>query len=196
MDATNDATNQAQEAQENHTPLSISNLEIRPPTPARERSPRAKLALPSVTYGIVLFTFLVLGIVLLEVVNHRIHAKAAALPAPQPSIDASANPAPAAAVPLKTAESAMPAAAATGTEALSPATGEIASPEVGNAAPPQLPPLRLQAVFYNPARPSAIIAGITVFVGDRVHGFRVTLIQMDAATLVNGTQTNVLKLSQ
>jgi hypothetical protein len=54
--------------------------------------------------------------------------------------------------------------------------------------------LKLQAITFNPARPSAIVSGKTVFVGDRFREFRVLKIGVDSITLVNETQTNVLTL--
>jgi hypothetical protein len=60
--------------------------------------------------------------------------------------------------------------------------------------PPKPAPLKLQAVFFSPNRPSAIINGKTVFVGDRAGGYRVTVIGADSATLVGTNQTLVLTM--
>jgi hypothetical protein len=49
-------------------------------------------------------------------------------------------------------------------------------------------------VLYNPARPSAIVGGRTVFVGDRIREYRVVRITADSVTLVSPTSTNVLTL--
>lgn len=71
-------------------------------------------------------------------------------------------------------------------------------PPTNSAAPapePSKPPgPKLQAIVFNPSRPSAIISGKTVFAGDRVGEWRVFSIRPDRATLVNAGETNVLKL--
>lgn len=56
-------------------------------------------------------------------------------------------------------------------------------------------PLKLQGIFFNPRRPAAVVAGRTVYLGDRVGGFRVMGISPVAVTLVNAAETNVLSLS-
>jgi hypothetical protein len=56
--------------------------------------------------------------------------------------------------------------------------------------------LRLQAVIFNPRRPSAIINGRTLFIGDRVEEMRVVSITADSATLVGAGRTNRLRLTQ
>lgn len=68
------------------------------------------------------------------------------------------------------------------------------SPEVETAAT-QPPALRLQAVFYSPTKPSAIISGETVVVGSKIRNFRVQAITPLSATLVSATETNVLRLN-
>jgi type IV secretory pathway VirB10-like protein len=59
---------------------------------------------------------------------------------------------------------------------------------------PQPVPLRLQSVVMNAARPSAMISGKFLFVGDRIQGYRVTAISQESVTLVGNGQTNVLVL--
>ncbi len=66
-----------------------------------------------------------------------------------------------------------------------------------NVLIPQPEPLKLQAVIYNPRRPSAIINGRTLFIGDRCGEMRVVRINPDSAVLAGrGGVTNVLRLSQ
>lgn len=55
---------------------------------------------------------------------------------------------------------------------------------------------KLQAVVYNPANPSAIISGKTVFAGDRFGEWRVLKVTQDSATLVKPGETNILKLGE
>ena len=72
--------------------------------------------------------------------------------------------------------------------------GDMATntPAVIDEVKPIMP--RLQAVFFNPRNPSAVINGRTVFRGDSLGSFRVTRITADTATLVGEGQTNVLRL--
>lgn len=98
-----------------------------------------------------------------------------AKPEPAPAVAANPTPVPAPAV----IESNAPAA--------SPAI--VAQPE-----PPKPAPLKLQSIIYNPARPSAMVSGKFVFIGDKVQGFRVTAIDQETVTLVGNGQTNVLSL--
>jgi hypothetical protein len=53
---------------------------------------------------------------------------------------------------------------------------------------------RLQAVVYHPKRPSAIIDGKTVFIGDNFEDFRVAKISKTSVTLSSGKEQLVLKL--
>jgi len=72
----------------------------------------------------------------------------------------------------------------------------VAEPVVVAAQPepPKPAPLKLQSIVMNPTRPSAMISGKFLFVGDRVQGFRVTAIDQETVTLVGNGQTNVLEL--
>lgn len=62
--------------------------------------------------------------------------------------------------------------------------------------PPKPAPLKLQGIVFNPQRPSALINGRPVFIGDRVGEFRVLAINQESATLVGAGQTNILTLAQ
>ena len=75
-------------------------------------------------------------------------------------------------------------------------SGATPQTEVIPAAPPAPPPLRLQAVIWSPKRPSAMISGKTVFVGDRVQDFKVTRITQDSATLSSYSEVKVLRMTQ
>ncbi len=85
-------------------------------------------------------------------------------------------------------------------------TSEVASAQAGGSTntaatgaeppPPKPAPLKLQCIVWNPTRPSAIISGRTLFVGDKVGDFRVAAIDNESATLVGGGRTNVLSLPQ
>jgi hypothetical protein len=69
-------------------------------------------------------------------------------------------------------------------------------PAVVEPPPPAPPPLKLQGVVFNPKRPSALISGRTLFIGDRIRDFRVVAISPNSATLTGSAQTNVLSLSE
>lgn len=72
-----------------------------------------------------------------------------------------------------------------------------ASTNVAELPSPKPPPpvFKLQSIFYNPKRPSAVINGKTLFIGDRVGEARVTAIGQDSATIVTSTgKTNLLEL--
>ncbi|MGD0260181.1 MAG: hypothetical protein ABSD29_10200 [Verrucomicrobiota bacterium] len=62
--------------------------------------------------------------------------------------------------------------------------------------PPKPAPLRLQGIVFNPRRPSAMISGRTLFVGDKLGDLRVVAIDQQSATLAGAGQTNVLSLSE
>lgn len=55
-------------------------------------------------------------------------------------------------------------------------------------------PLKLQGIVFNPKRPSALINGRVIFLGDRIREYRVAAIHRDEVMLVGAGQTNVLSL--
>jgi len=59
---------------------------------------------------------------------------------------------------------------------------------------PALPPLKLQGITFNPKRPSAMINGRVVFIGDKVRDLRVMTIRRDEVVLAGSGQTNALSL--
>ena len=77
-------------------------------------------------------------------------------------------------------------------DAPTPGQQDIATNMAAAGAEPA--PLRLQGVVFSPTRPSAMISGQTVFVGDYVGEQRVAAISPMSVTLVGGGQTNVLSL--
>jgi hypothetical protein len=63
------------------------------------------------------------------------------------------------------------------------------------AATPAHQPPRLQGISYNPSKPSAIINGNTLFVGERVADWTVTAISNEHVTVQDDNgQTNILSL--
>jgi hypothetical protein len=71
------------------------------------------------------------------------------------------------------------------------ASNRVAAPE---PAPPAPAPLKLQGIVYNPRRPSAMINGHVMFVGDRIRDLRILAIRADTVLLVGGGRTNLLSL--
>jgi hypothetical protein len=71
---------------------------------------------------------------------------------------------------------------------------ELTQPAAIAAPVPKPTPLRLQAIVFNPKRPSALINSKTLFVGDKLGDARVVAIGKNSATLVGGGRTNVLIL--
>jgi hypothetical protein len=70
-------------------------------------------------------------------------------------------------------------------------TNESAGPS--QVAPPE-PVLKLQAIIYHPTRPSAIISGRSLFVGDRFDHLRLTAVTRDSVTLTGNGETHRLNL--
>lgn len=64
------------------------------------------------------------------------------------------------------------------------------------AEPAILASLRLQSIIYTPRRPSALISGRIVYVGDKFGDLRVTQINRSTVTLVGLGTTNLLDLLQ
>jgi hypothetical protein len=62
------------------------------------------------------------------------------------------------------------------------------------ASVPTFPKLRLQGIYWRPARPSAVINGKTVYIGDKVEAVRVTAMDQESVTLQWQSETKVLTL--
>jgi hypothetical protein len=86
-------------------------------------------------------------------------------------------------------------------EAIPPAqvsNSELAATQIVAAAAPEPPkpaPLKLQGIVFSPTRPSAVINGKSLFLGDRVREFKLIAIRRESVTLASPGQTNVLSLS-
>ena len=66
-----------------------------------------------------------------------------------------------------------------------------------SAAPaPEPIPIRLQAIFFNTRRPSAVVNGKTVFAGSHVGEFQVAAISPETVTLISGATTNLLRFGE
>lgn len=193
MSLINDALKRAQETQEENPPTSPP-LEFRPVEPGQKEKRRTTLLVVGLT--LVLIAILGLAGALIWFVSQSksvplpVAARVVDPPLPQPS------------------QVAVPAADLTNTPVMteSHALGEVLKPldePATNGLPvvaaiveAVVPPaLKLQGIFFNPQNPSAVVNGRSVYLGDRVSGFRVMGISPIAVTFVNGAETNVLSLS-
>jgi hypothetical protein len=92
--------------------------------------------------------------------------------------------------------------AAPGAAGVSVITNAVISPAGTNTTisaqpePPKPPPLTLQGIVFNPRRPSVVINGKTLFLGDRIGQFRVAAIHADSTVLIGAGRTNLLSLEQ
>ena len=57
-------------------------------------------------------------------------------------------------------------------------------------------PLKLQGIVFSSTRPSAVVSGKPLFIGDRIRDLKVVAIARDSITLVGKGQTNVLSFSE
>lgn len=168
MSLINDALQRAKQTQQIKPPP-VPNLELRPRDPVRSRSSLPGWLLPAIAIAI-----FITGALLFAVL-HRKSVIARSEPANSSAV-AQKDSAPVTAVSKPSAD--------LGTNMNSS----------GVVLPPEPPPIKLQAILFSPTRPSAIISGKTVFVGDDFREFHVIAIGPHSATLVSGTKTNVLAL--
>jgi hypothetical protein len=217
MSLINDALRRAKDAQQQAPPQPPLDLPFRPVEPAPQDARRSLgLLLP-----VALVMVALLGLLSAwqwvqkrdstgtTEVNARTPRVARAIPASQP---ASAPAAALAAQPDPASQSVSPPSPATGAPATfaadatsaaihAPAADAQESEVTDTAAmtqppPPKPAPLRLQAIVFNPRRPSAMISGKTLFVGDKLGALRVAAIDQESATLVGAGQTNILSLAE
>jgi hypothetical protein len=94
----------------------------------------------------------------------------------------------------------LPVAAASKVKPITASLPVVTKPSLLNtntvvAVAPRPEP-KLQGILLTATRPSAIVDGKTVFVGDQVSGLRVVAISKDSVTLQSETETKVLSLSR
>jgi hypothetical protein len=222
MSLINDALKRAKEAQPQAAPPPVPSLQLRPIEPAQSTKNTLGLILPfALGVAAVLLLLLVWqssqrnGSVQPTDVKARTAMATYPASAPQPTA-ASVAPASAAPVPaVQPIPSSPPAPSAMATAALPdlPAPAVAATltndpvaevqgatvtntPPVAEAPPPKPSLPKLQAIIFSPAKPSVMIGGKTLFIGDKLNGFRVIAIDQESATLVSAGQTNILSLSE
>lgn len=181
MSLINDALKRARQAQQPHTPDAPQlRVQFRPVEPAQQPKKRN----PAIWIAVVVVAVLAIGFVSRQLT--RENSSGAPKEAKAREI-VPANP-----IPQETATLPAP------TNAPIPNASELASQEpapIVDEAPPKPAP-KLQAVVFDLKRPSAIISGKSVFIGDKVGDFRVAAITRESATLIGGGQTNLLVLGE
>jgi hypothetical protein len=217
MSLINDALKRAKQAQQEAAPPPAPNLQLRPIEPAQYTRQGLGLIVPA---ALVVMALLLLLLVWQQ--NQRngpaqpteVQARTArpavptAAPPAAPAVVASAP----AAQPISDAlpaTSAIPAADPTDAlgslavsvssnqpTALAADSGVTNTPAVTEPQPPKPAPPKLQAIVFSPIRPSVMINGKTLFIGDKLNGLRVTAIDQESVTLVGAGQTNILTLSE
>lgn len=217
MSLINDALKQAKQAQQDAAPPPAPNLQLRPIEPSQYTRQSAGFLLPAALVLVALALLLFVW----QQAHHfgppqpaeltaRAATPATATPAPTPTAAPLASapavqPAPEAApippsAPPTSATNVVQIAAAPLTVdppvAINPNDG-IPNPTVTPEPPtPKPAPPKLQAIVFSPVRPSVMISGRTLFIGDKLEGLRVAAIDRESVTLVGPGQTNVLTLSE
>jgi len=207
MSLINEALKRTKNVQQ-HTPSAAEGPTLRPvePNPASSGG-GAKTLLLVMVLAVIVGNFLLWMAFKDRAVQHA--AARAPATAPHPDVSAAPGaqsaPAPAAAstspVPAPTPAASEPPAVQVTAEA-PPQTNAATAAEPGPAAPeedviftePARPTvLRLQSIIYG-TRPSAMIGGKFLFIGDRIQGHEVIAINKETVTLVGEGRTNVLTL--
>ena len=210
MSLINDALRRAKDAQQQTPPPTSPELPFRPVEPAQQAARHGlSLLLPAALGALALMVLLFAWALVrtrtapapLEVNARTANVPPGATPAPAPAV----QPTPVQ-QPLATAAHAASAGANLASDTTAePADEPLASVEeseptnapVITAPPPPKPaPLRLQAIIFNPNRPSAMIGGKTLFIGDKLGDLRVVAIDKVSVTLTGVGQTKILSLAE
>jgi hypothetical protein len=223
MSLINDALKRAKEAQHQLPPTETPALHFRPVEPNQTARHSVGLLVP---FGLVGVALLLLALVWEKAQERRMHGELGkspqivatetvrATPAVAPvTVPARPTPVPSAMGPGAVPPSTTVAASAQSKPGTTPEPAVGAAPVVttktasspaatnANAIPapeiqPPKPILKLQSIVFGSTKPSAMINGKPLFLGDRIGQFRVTSISEDSVTLVGAGQTNVLSLNQ
>ena len=220
MSLVNDALKRAKEAQQQAAPPPPSQMQFRPVEPGQHSQNGPSLIVP-ITLTVLTLLALVLPwqwakgnrmteprearavtrtAVQTAVTPQPVAPIAAAItPAPvnepSPPPPTEAHPTPATGI-VDTLAAIDPATSASPAVAKAPENEATNSVAIAPAPPPKAAPLRLQAIVFNPKRPSALISGKTLFIGDRLGDAHVVAIDRESATLVGGGRTNILSLPE
>ncbi len=223
MSLINEALKRAKQAHSQNLPPKASVPPMRPvepeqPAPAKGFGAVVPIGLAVVAVAGILIFFLIwkrdsssgssVASVPLPVAARTPEREPAASATRPSNASASVTTANAASTPVSMAEEHSPAApmgtphslAASGSGATNPtipAAESVDSNHLAGAAGPSTPapaPLKLQSIVFNPRRPSAMINGHIVFVGDHIRELQVMAIHRDDVLLVGGGNTNLLSL--
>ena len=209
MSLINDALKRAREAQDQAARGTDRDIELRPVEPGSVPSRKAGWVLPSVvTATVLLAAFCIYQAIRPSRPDTQVQARTT----PQntqppmtpvaPTIPETTPPKPALTTNIPSTsptpqppheQSAPPTAPE---HSVSNTVGTSVAIEVA-AIPSQVPvkpAFRLQGIVFHPTRPSAVINGKTVFVGDKIADKRVFAIAEDTVTVAGSGETNVLTL--
>ncbi len=181
MSLVNDALKRATEMHNRRAPAPVADLPLRPVEPAPPTKSGFGLVLPATVLTILLAALFSFGL------SKNGSGKTSAPPTVKPEVPG-----------LIVAAKSPPPTVTTSVIEKEPAPA-VASPvalaqPLSASALPAAAPLRLQAIFYTPPQPSAIISGQTVHVGDTLRELQVVAIGSASALLVGAQQTNFLTL--
>jgi len=186
MSLINDALKRAKESHGENPPP------VAPPEKAglRPVEPAPRKGTPVWLWPLIIVVLVGLGMFLIGQSMHKTVAAVSNPPgenAAQPTKVAPMEPAPVA-VAKPPAPEPVKAPEVTPAPVQAPAVA-VATPSVEPA-----PTFKLQSIIFDPRRPSAMVNGKLLFIGDRINGLHVVSIRKDSVTLVGGGQTNVLEL--
>ena len=201
MSLINDALKRARQAQQKNEPPSASAT-MRPVEARRAASKSALIPLVLATLLVVIGGILI--VIALTRGESRETKTAGANPAPvsnaakPPAAAKSEEPSSSVETPTSaptTVAAVTPAPSSTPTQAVAVAAPETNAPAV--PTPPVAPPVpKLQGIFFNPSKPSAVVNSKTVYIGSKVGEFSVVDITQRAVALERGGETNVLALEE
>ena len=204
MSLINDALKRTQDAQQQNLPPA-GGPNFRPAEPKPENAGSgARTLLFIMVFAVVLGNFL-LWIAFKDrnaekapvAANAPVQIEPAPAPQPAPAPVAVATPVAPEPAPSTVATAAEVAVAAPNVEEIAPVEVTTNAPEpaptVVFAQPERPSVLRLQSIIWS-SRPSAMISGKFLYVGDNIQGHRVIAINQETVTLVGDGQTNVLSL--
>jgi hypothetical protein len=177
MSLINDALKRAKQAQQQGSP-ETPKVQFRPVEAAQQPAKRNHTA---IWIAVVIMVGLIIGFVFRQMTRENKNSTPKEVKARE--ID------PATPIPQETAPAPKPVTPGTAVQD----NGATAHADMPSEASPTA---KLQAIVFDPKRPSAIISRKSVFVGDKIGDLRVVAITQESVTLVGAGQTNVLVLGE
>lgn len=196
MSLINDALQRARQTQQQNPPPTPP-LQFRPVEPGQPNHARAPLLFVGLALALILVVALGGLVVWFVAQKSAGELRVAARTVNEPAAPVSAN----AQVELVPTPSPAPASIVEPSLATAPATAPV-EPETNTVMvtttvePPKPLAPKLQGISFHPTRPSAVVNGKNVLIGDRVGEFRVLAITRGSVTLGDAAATNVLSLSE